>query len=184
MREQQMEDSQYDWDEEFVNREIMRGRLWGMGILVVCAMAALCVAGWLLLSPAKADSRPYVVSNDGGGLISDYVDKYNLLREVGAKVVIDGMCISACTAVLGLMPKEDVCATDYGRFGFHTASEGFAGAEFSASGTTIMWSLYPDDVVKKLAALGLTGKVAHPDIIMLPATDFVARCKADREAHS
>lgn len=45
---------EYDWNEEFVNREIVRRRLWAMGILVLCALGALFVVAWLMLRPAAA----------------------------------------------------------------------------------------------------------------------------------
>ena len=61
-----------------------------------------------------------VINDDHGGRIGDYVDKYNVLRASGEKVIIDGMCASACTIVLTL-PKEQVCATRRARLGFHQA---------------------------------------------------------------
>ena len=41
-----------------------------------------------------------------GGKIGAYVDKYQGLRSSGQKVIIDGLCASACTIVLGSVPYD------------------------------------------------------------------------------
>jgi hypothetical protein len=51
------------------------------------------------------------VANDHGGLITAYRDRFIRARENGERVVIDGVCISACTLAVGLMPRGRVCVT-------------------------------------------------------------------------
>ena len=59
-------------------------------------------------TPAHADYR---ITRDHGGLVDDYKAKYGLIRDRGERVVIDGICNSACTLVLGIVPLNRICAT-------------------------------------------------------------------------
>ena len=43
------------------------------------------------------------------------------LRSSGERVVIDGPCLSACTMVLGVIPRDRICVTPRARLGFHAA---------------------------------------------------------------
>src|SRR5262249_14031955 len=77
----------------------------------------------LILAPlcnftAAADYR---ITQDYGGSIERYKTKYALIRDRGERVIIDGICDSACTLVLGIVPLERVCATPQASLGFHMA---------------------------------------------------------------
>lgn len=71
-----------------------------------------------------------VITLDGGGSIFEYIEKYNRWRAEGKKVRIEGHCMSACTYFLGLMPREDVCVSDYAYLGFHGVYINFMGQMF------------------------------------------------------
>jgi hypothetical protein len=43
------------------------------------------------------------------------------LRTSGETVIIDGLCASACTIVLGAVPHDKICVTSRANFGFHAA---------------------------------------------------------------
>ena len=59
----------------------------------------------VLLLAGVASSQAYVrIADDRGGRIGTYVDKYQSLRSSGEQVIIDGLCASACTIVLGAVP--------------------------------------------------------------------------------
>ena len=59
--------------------------------------------------------------NDQGGLIRAYRDRFIRAHENGERVVIDGMCISACTLAIGLLPPGRVCVTPQAVLGFQSA---------------------------------------------------------------
>ena len=59
-----------------------------------------------------------VHGNDEGGLLGEYVEKYQAMAARGDTLVVDGACNSACTLALGIV---DVCATPRASFGFHMA---------------------------------------------------------------
>src|SRR5271165_2357655 len=82
--------------------------------------AALAVALTVpaLTVPASATVR---ITSDPGGQIGPYLDKLETLRKSGQNVVIDGECLSACTMVLGVIPRDHLCVTGRARLGFHAA---------------------------------------------------------------
>ncbi|MDO8874730.1 MAG: hypothetical protein Q8M24_24365 [Pseudolabrys sp.] len=85
------------------------------------------------------------IAEDRGGQIGHYLQAFATLRSSGEKVVIDGNCLSACTLVLGLIPKNRVCATSRARFGFHAAwmPDVDGRPVTSPMGTEALWNIYP-----------------------------------------
>jgi hypothetical protein len=63
----------------------------------------------------------YRITRDHGGLLEDYKAKYAVIRDRGERVVIDGICNSGCTLVLGIVPLNRVCVTSRASLGFHMA---------------------------------------------------------------
>jgi hypothetical protein len=129
----------------------------------------LAFAGILFaLSPASADVR---ISDGTGGKIGSYLEKYSALARSGEKVVIDGPCVSACTMVLGLVPRNRVCATSQASLGFHAAWDSDrAGKQVTnRAASSYLMGLYPAAVRKWIAARGgltpqmiyLTGSELH-----------------------
>ena len=108
-------------------------------------MIALAV---LLLSGMSSASAAMLISEDRGGQIGHYLQAFAALRSSGENVVIDGNCYSACTMVLGLIPRERICATPRARLGFHAAwmPDDSGRAVTSAAGTQALWSIYPSRV--------------------------------------
>ena len=91
-------------------------------VAVVGALAS-AVVGFLLsamtASPAAAEVR---IVGDPGGEVASYVRKYEAMRASGERVVIDGPCLSACTLLLGIVPRDHICVTHQAVLGFHAAS--------------------------------------------------------------
>jgi hypothetical protein len=106
----------------------------------------LVLALWSV--PANADYR---ITRDFGGLVDDYKAKYAKIRDKGERVVIDGICNSACTLVLGIVPLNRICVTPNASLGFHQAyydkSYTFGIKITSASGTADLVSYYPPPVI-------------------------------------
>jgi hypothetical protein len=87
--------------------------------------------------------------DDRGGQIGAYVAKYQALRTSGENVVIDGTCASACTMILGLVPRNRICVTARASLAFHSAWDPMPnGHEANAAGNRILWANYPPDVRK------------------------------------
>jgi hypothetical protein len=112
---------------------------------VVMAAAIMLGMAVLLSQPASAAMR---ISNDGGGQIGPYLDRLAALRSSGESVVIDGPCLSACTLLLGVIPRERICVTSRARLGFHAAWKPDASGHkrFSKEGTRALWEIYPANV--------------------------------------
>ena len=70
-------------------------------------------------SMAAADVR---IVGDPGGEVSSYINRFEQIRASGERVVIDGPCLSACTLVTGLVPRDHICVTERAVLGFHAAS--------------------------------------------------------------
>ena len=109
-------------------------------LLLLCA--ALSVSA---IAPASATMR---ISEDRGGQIGQYLQTFATLRSSGERVVVDGNCLSACTLVLGIVPRNRICATPRARFGFHAAwmPDDDGRPVTSRLGTEALWNIYPHDV--------------------------------------
>lgn len=104
--------------------------------------AALLVSA---LTPASAAMR---IADDRGGQIGHYLQAFALLRTSGERVIIDGNCLSACTLVLGVIPKNRICVTERARLGFHAAwmPDSQGKPITSPMGTQALWNIYPVSV--------------------------------------
>ncbi len=96
------------------------------------------------------------IAEDRGGRIGTYVDKYQSLRNSGETVVIDGLCASACTIVLGAVPRERICVTPRATLGFHAAWDlGANGrAVTNPEATQMLYSMYPSHVRRWISKRG------------------------------
>lgn len=109
------------------------------GLLLCAALLASAV------TPASATMR---IAEDRGGQIGHYLQAFAMLRSTGERVVVDGSCLSACTLVLGLIPRERICVTQRARFGFHAAwmPDNDGHPVTSPMGTQALWNIYPVSV--------------------------------------
>ncbi len=98
-------------------------------------------------SAARADYR---ITRDHGGMVDEYKAKYALIRDRGERIIIDGICNSACTLLLGIVPLNRVCVTPRASLGFHMAyydkSTTFGVKVTSYAGTADLMSYYPETV--------------------------------------
>lgn len=86
---------------------------------------AAAVAFLTFASPTNAIVRPVtpiIIDDDGGGGIDTHVKWYRRLADSGVPVQIKGMCISACTLFLGILPHGQACIERTASLGFHLAS--------------------------------------------------------------
>jgi hypothetical protein len=111
----------------------------------------------VLLVVGMASSHAAVrIADDRGGRIGTYVDKYQDLRKTGQEVMIDGLCASACTIVLGQIPRDRICVTSHATLGFHAAWDfGPNGrAVTNPEATQMLYSMYPTSVKRWISARG------------------------------
>jgi hypothetical protein len=87
------------------------------------AVLAGAVASVLVTFAASADVRADVrIVSDPGGEVAAYVQRFRQLRATGERIVIDGPCLSACTLLTGIIPRDRICVTRRAVLGFHAAS--------------------------------------------------------------
>jgi hypothetical protein len=96
------------------------------------------------------------ITNDRGGQIGSYVVKYQRLASAGESVIIDGLCASACTILLGELPHDKICVTSRATLGFHAAwNYGPDGRPFTdPEATFLLYSAYPTPVRRWIASRG------------------------------
>ena len=119
--------------------------------LVTALLAAV-----LLLAGVGKSHAVVRIADDRGGRIGTYVDRYQGLRNSGQAVIIDGLCASACTIVLGTIPQDKICVTSHATLGFHAAWDfGATGRTITNSGATqMLYSMYPSAVQRWITQRG------------------------------
>src|ERR1700731_580376 len=123
-------------------------------LAAVVALAPIaCVAP---SNPAAATVR---IADDRGGNIGEYWSRFIALRDAKEQVVIDGICSSACTMVLGIVPRERICVTDNATLGFPAAYRpGFLGSRIvNEPATQTLMNIYPDAIRQWLERNGGLG---------------------------
>jgi hypothetical protein len=119
------------------------------------------------LVPALALVR---IGDDSGGQIGPYLAKYRALRASGERVEIDGACASACTMLLGIVPRNHICVTPRASLVFHSAWDPQGDQGVSADGNRILWSTYPEGIrqwIKRHGGL-------HSQVITLRGPELAA----------
>ena len=118
--------------------------------------ATCLLAAVLLLAGAGPSHASVRIADDRGGQIGRYITKFQGLRSSGQSVIIDGLCASACTIVLGAVPHDKICVSSRAALGFHAAYDfGVNGRTFTNREATMMlYSMYPTGVRRWIAARG------------------------------
>ncbi len=143
------------------------------------------LAALLLVAGIGASHAVVRIAEDRGGRIGTYVDKYQGLRSSNETVMIDGLCASACTIVLGAVPRERICVTPRANLGFHAAWDvGSNGrAVTNAEATRMLYSMYPNNIRRWISQRGgLT-----PNMIFLRGrqlTGMYKPCYMDAQARA
>lgn len=133
---------------------------------------------FLLTSVEARAQQPYVITNDSGGRIGTYVDKYRRMAAAHIPIEVRGWCASACTLALGLVPKKQVCISRNASLGFHAPWDyDRRGKVVWYPDTAIVMFRKYDPFVRKLikARGGLTSKD-----VTIPGSEFLG---AYRECH-
>ena len=134
------------------------------------AAVAGAIASVLMTCAASADVR---IVNDPGGEVSAYVSKFHEMRASGEHVVIDGPCLSACTLLTGIVPRDHVCVTNRAVLGFHAASyydDASRSLVPTREGSRLVMSLYPQEI---RSWIGRHGGL-RPQLITMRGRDLTA----------
>ena len=108
------------------------------------------LAAILFILSTSVAAADYRITRDLGGFVEDYKTRYAKIRDSGERVIIDGVCDSACTLVLGIVPLSRICVTPKASLGFHQAYYDkvwtFGLKIMSDAGTEELLSYYPPPV--------------------------------------
>jgi hypothetical protein len=107
----------------------------------------------LVLGLASAAARVRI-ADDAGGQIGAYLAKYRALKASGERVEIDGTCASACTMLLGIIPRNRICVTPRASLVFHSAWDMEGDKAVVSEGNRILWSTYPENVRRWIKSHG------------------------------
>ena len=131
------------------------------------SVRASLIATLLCLFAAPAAAETIEVSDNHGGRVADYNARWAGLAARGVDVRIVGPCQSACTVLLGHIPRSKICVTPNASFGFHLAR--------LESATATLWNAYQGDIRTWINAHGGLKK----DFIWMRAPDtyrFFHKC--------
>ena len=124
----------------------------------LCLALIACVG---LITQAHA----YRIGDDNGGSIGEYADRYKRVDNSGEPVEIDGICLSACTMVLGIVPRNRICVTKRAVLGFHSATGMGANGRpgpYSYLGTQVLLDTYPYYILQWISEnRGLTPRMIY-----------------------
>jgi hypothetical protein len=138
---------------------------------------AVAAAMLLLMMSARSASAAVRIHDDSGGQIGAYLAKYRALRQSGERVMIDGTCASACTMLLGVIPRNRICVTPRAVLAFHSAwNPTSEGEQISSAGNYYLWSNYPSHIRKWIIEHG----GLHSRIIYLSGRELAAMYPACR----
>jgi len=94
---------------------------WQAALAGALALAVVSFMASSIAAPSRALAEMRIVG-DPGGEVTAYLRKFEAARESGEHIVIDGPCLSACTLLTGIVPRDHVCVTQRAVLGFHAAS--------------------------------------------------------------
>ena len=94
---------------------------WQLALAVALASAVVTFMASSIAAPSAALAEIRIVG-DPGGEVTSYIHKFEAARASGEHIVIDGPCLSACTLLTGIVPRDHVCVTQRAVLGFHAAS--------------------------------------------------------------
>jgi hypothetical protein len=119
-----------------------------------------------LSAPVQAAQR---ITFDPGGVIFAFIQRFTQWRIDRELVVIDGMCISACTLSIGIIPPDRLCVTPYARMAFHSAT---GGGVHSREGSRLVWMIYPQNVRELLLRRGWQKGMEHQELIYVEGEEL------------
>jgi hypothetical protein len=99
---------------------------------------ALVILIYIAIATLAARAETIDVFDNHGGRVAEYNARWAPLGQQGASVRIVGPCQSACTVLLGHIPRSRTCVTEQASFGFHLAN--------LPQATANLWAAHPADI--------------------------------------
>ncbi len=106
----------------------------------------IILAALLCVAALAARAETIDVDDSHGGSVAAYDARWAAHAREGANVRIVGPCQSACTVLLGRIPRSRICVTPEASFGFHQAH--------LAQATATLWNAYGSDIKAWINAHG------------------------------
>lgn len=126
---------------------------------------------------ASVPRETVVIDTNWGGSIVEHYEKYSEYKRRNSLLVVDGVCISACTMISGVVPRENICVTERAIFGYHSAFVMTTeGPKYSEMGTKLLWMILPEFVREKVRAAGWDGPSEHPSLVFVQGTELYPLC--------
>lgn len=98
------------------------------------------------VAAVSAQAETIDVYDNHGGRVVEYNARWAAYAQRGVSVRITGPCQSACTVLLGHIPRNRICVTPEARFGFHLAN--------LPQATATLWNGYPAGIKAWINAHG------------------------------
>src|ERR1700724_971104 len=121
---------------------------WQAAFAGALASAVVSFLASSIAAPSIASAEIRIVDDPGGEVFS-YIRKFESVRASGERVVIDGPCLSACTLLTGIVPRDHVCVTARAVLGFHAASyydDASRSLVPTREGSRVVMRLYPPEI--------------------------------------
>jgi hypothetical protein len=135
---------------------------------------------WCCRWEGKWPKSTTVLYIEEGGIIGEHVQRWRQIAATNADIEIRGPCFSACTLIIGILPKERICFDEYASLHFHAARE--LNGRIALDATIWMHWIYPREIRDWLMAKGGPTKMTVHEFWELEAPDLWAmgyrKCKA------
>ena len=121
---------------------------WQAALAAALAAAVVGFVASSMAAPSVASAEVRIVG-DPGGEVSSYIQKFEQVRASGEHIVIDGPCLSACTLLTGIVPRDHICVTSRAVLGFHAASyydDASRSLVPTREGSRLVMRLYPAQI--------------------------------------
>ena len=117
---------------------------------VLGLLFGLLIAGAAMITPrpyGQSSRQTITIADDSGGIIANYIAKYQVYRAADSHLIIDRYCASSCTLFIGIIERGNVCVTRRAVLGFHGAwGWTIFGHEELPESTKVMLRYYNDPV--------------------------------------
>ncbi len=161
-----------------------------VGIAFVIAMLALAIWGpaYASVDPNAGSPQIIHITDDPGGSVGGYYQKYKALSDAGTEIHFHGMCASACTIVLFTeFTGIKACADEGAVFAFHKPfSEKRGKVERSRRAvkeTRKLWAMWLEQLPPQLRKYLQSARVPsategdEPNtLLLLPASLLLPKC--------
>jgi hypothetical protein len=123
-----------------------------------------------LPKPPAPNRQKVVMAFEPGGLVYEYMIRFEMFAADGTEVEIRGDCLSACTLVMGAVPADHICFGPNARLGFHAARR--RDNKPSLADTEWMLARYPSNIHVWLLERGGAKAMTVEKFWYLPAREL------------